>query len=500
MNISKKIDTILQELYLIDPALKTREGELKLLISKLIELKPDTKFDEEFAVRLREELALRPIGNSKQSFFSMPFMKVASITVPAFAVLLLFVLPFVSEKQAGVFSVSVTDVGRIAFGDIVYPGGNADSFGGATIDGVAESSGVAFDASVSMVADISVPEGRGGGISEKMIEPPQSLSVRPQPESIDLYQFTYAGETIPELTAEGFVYKRVAARGDSSRLISALKNTNLGFLSLGSFDELKVRTFSVFEDKDFGYEITAHIEEGSLYIGPNWSRWNSHKDGDVRQPAAEIIPSERAIDIADAFLREYAISRANFGDPTVRHFGAEVVAYDDMSLSKETMPAVWMPEAVSVVYPLVIDESVVIDEGGYPFGMNVMVNVPYAKVSNVENLSTHTYERSAYPLIDDWNTVLGKIEARNTINFFSDDFVGEKRVRPILLDTPTVVLMHTWVYDPVRSISQELLVPALRFPVLVDPASSYMFYSDSIMIPLVQGVGEDVYRILPAVQ
>ena len=51
-----ELNIILENLYQIDSSLKKHELELIKLIQNMSDLKPDTKFDEAFAARLRAQL------------------------------------------------------------------------------------------------------------------------------------------------------------------------------------------------------------------------------------------------------------------------------------------------------------------------------------------------------------------------------------------------------------------------------------------------------------
>ena len=54
--MNTKVKQILEDLYKIDPSLGEKEEELVKIINKFLESRPDTKFDKNFAKRLRGEL------------------------------------------------------------------------------------------------------------------------------------------------------------------------------------------------------------------------------------------------------------------------------------------------------------------------------------------------------------------------------------------------------------------------------------------------------------
>src|SRR3989344_6038265 len=55
--MDKNISQILAELYALEPKLKEHEAELITIVQQLLAAKPDTRFDKQFASRLRAELA-----------------------------------------------------------------------------------------------------------------------------------------------------------------------------------------------------------------------------------------------------------------------------------------------------------------------------------------------------------------------------------------------------------------------------------------------------------
>ncbi len=69
--MDQKINTILDDLYHIDPNFKKHEKQLRTIVMDLISSKPDTHFDTKFALKLREEL-MRASAKSVVSPYSSP--------------------------------------------------------------------------------------------------------------------------------------------------------------------------------------------------------------------------------------------------------------------------------------------------------------------------------------------------------------------------------------------------------------------------------------------
>ena len=68
----KKIKNILEDLYLIDGSFRTYEKELKILIERILALRPDVQFDGQFKEELRTKLLTKiaEIKEKKESYKS----------------------------------------------------------------------------------------------------------------------------------------------------------------------------------------------------------------------------------------------------------------------------------------------------------------------------------------------------------------------------------------------------------------------------------------------
>ncbi|MEX0931183.1 MAG: hypothetical protein WDZ88_00370 [Candidatus Paceibacterota bacterium] len=498
--MKNNIDIILQELYDIDPTLKDKEKELRKIVLTLIEMKPDTKFDHSFALKLKEELSKQPMGSSQPSFLSF-FANISKpkVFIPVALIVLFVALPIVKDKEQSFFALSVIDTKPGAFGtfseksEATSDSARSSLYGASevTMEGAPEVTGAQEDTSY-VANEKGVSAGAGGGNIGTMSMPDSRMIMPYPPSVIIVHEFEYVGDEVALSKETGFVYRRIAKRTDASKLLAPLTSFDLGYVNLSSFSNVKLRTLSLYEDKRLGYEIMANFEEGALYIGPNWSKWNT--PGEELKPITSQMSKEDAVRIANSFLKEYKIDSSLFGDPVLRNDEM----WDSVMLSPEggtteSSPADWLPDSTTLVYPLTISDVPVFDGGGNPFGMNIQVNVRHKKVSNVDNLYAQSYERSEYPLITEWSTVLAKITDRSNSSWYPDSEDIKKEVLTIQLGTPEHVLLHTWVYNENDGTNNELLVPALIFPVVVDPASSYSFHSEYVVVPLVEGIGDSVH-------
>ena len=91
------IDEILEELYLFDPELRAEEADLKDIIGKLIEKKPDAEADDAFKTRLKAELVREVEQRRKRKGFFVvhrtQIVRVAGIAAALIVVLVFAVRP-----------------------------------------------------------------------------------------------------------------------------------------------------------------------------------------------------------------------------------------------------------------------------------------------------------------------------------------------------------------------------------------------------------------------
>src|SRR3989344_1631258 len=96
----QNIETILEEIYKIEPALKNREGELIKIINSLIELKPEVKIDEDFIINLKSRLQSEyAVAVPRKNWFTfLNFRLVGSLAVLLF--LIIIAAPFIKFKPS----------------------------------------------------------------------------------------------------------------------------------------------------------------------------------------------------------------------------------------------------------------------------------------------------------------------------------------------------------------------------------------------------------------
>jgi hypothetical protein len=508
--MKNNIDTILEELYAIDPSFREHEKELRTLVIKLVTLKPDTKFDQTFADQLKTQLLGVSLSTKPLSFMdrflSATAMRYAvSGGLIAFLVFVPLTYYFVSNNNVPgapldsgfSFEVKTTQVKKNAFGTLT----SSDQAAAAPLTN-RDSASKAEDSFMQTLPEFPSfsAGGKGGGSFEEsagmapssggVTSVDRSMIAPVPPEMYVNYKYVYTGDPL-KLESSGIVLKRVKSIEAMSQLNTFLQKTNFNLVDLGSFTRLKLRSFELGEDKDFGYNISVNFDEGMISINPQWDKWNMNVREYKPIQSSEVPDDKTLISIADKFLREHNISTKDFGSPTVdNNWRNGYPALMEKS-------SVWYgPEAINVTYPLQVNGMEVYDEGGYPFGLQVSVAVREKRVWGVYNLTSQSYESSEYPLETDTKKIISLAE-ESPYGYYMPMMKGEEatqdqKTEELKLGSAKPVLMKFWKYDEGKN--EELLVPALLFPIL-DRPENMAFWQKNKIVPLVKDILNNRYPV-----
>lgn len=495
----KSINEILEDLYAIEPELRKKEAELTKIVQSLLDSKPDTRFDEVFAARLRAELLEHPIQTRKPAvktsgipspfFFGLP-SRLVFAGAGALAVFLLVFMATFSPQSGGqlAFTPTFTTQAEGAFGSLVLSQSGVSEgaqapFGGAEAASDAASSFMAPNMTATSERGMMMGSGGGTSSASPMIYPPQPVTQ---------YRYIYTGEELSLDEAQGDVYKRNPG-GQAGAVFSQLRNMNLGLMDLGSFSGMRLSQFELSGDGSNSYRIYVNMEEGSISVNPNYNKWRSLQE--PQQLSQGDMPKDSAvIAIAEKFIEDHGINRSLYGDPVVQQdYYGEIMPLDavregaatpDGAVSSEdarlTMPAYYLPSTVSVTFPLLVRGEAVYDEGGQPHGLQVSVSVPDSRVHSVYNLMSQSYDVSKYDLVTDESRIIERLENGGLYSYVWEG--TEVRYVDVEVGTPERILMRHYLYQ--NGENQELYVPALRFPITKHPEGE-RYYPQAVVLPLV---------------
>lgn len=472
-----RLETLLEELYAIDGGLKAHGPALRALVAELLASKPSPVIDERFAAELRKKIMARASpkkpASSTSLVTSIDMRRFFTYAVPGLAVLAIAVLGVMTLGQAprsGGRLALQTDSSPRGFGDVDRLGDGAFGALSASSAPRPESGGGSGTASAGAVAlETGAVLPSAGGDSAKMNAPGE-------PYVPTVYTYVYKGEAIEGLLSPKVdVYKPSAVKANAPVSADLLTRLGFGLADLTRLRSVQVQSFSVVEERDYGYAVWVDLASGGISFSQN-ARWPGAAvewDPATGQPKDPIRPSEvpteeEAVRIADAFLAEYGIDRSRYGTPKLRD---EWRLLYEASADKSLID---VPETVSVAYPELVDGKELLESNGAPAGLEVSVHARLRRVTGAWNLAARAYAVSAYEGETDPARILDIAAKGGPMAWYPGR--GEYRTVEVSLGTPTVGLVRSW--QP----GGELFVTALLFPLIDAPAE--LAWQKVLAVPL----------------
>lgn len=465
------IQNILLELYAIDPDLREHEEQLKQVIEKIIAQKPQVKIDDVFVKNLRKKILET---ESKKPFtFSLLFMNNKLLwagTAALLAVLVIGVPLYLNQSSKYSSSLAqldtsvpsgITSVAQRAFGSLVAPASSRSE-------------------------TMSLGRGAGGGGSPAAAQTNPAMANSSMLDAKMIapafnYSFKYTGApfTVEEKTLP--VYKRLKSSGNAAALARLLTGINNGLIDLNLFKNIKLQNITMIEDRDDAFMINFDFFEGRVSLSPAYERWYQPKCVNgvceyARQlTEKDVPPAATLIDIANKFVADYKIDLSHYGQPQV----------DDqwksgaLPLNGEPM---YVPETITVIYPLIVENQEISETNGVPFGLRIQVDIRKMKVQSAWNIGLHNYEKSNYEVETNVDRIL-KV-AETGMGVWYGDTSAKKELQ---LGAPERIYIPHYQYIQETQTSNELYIPALRFPVLNVP-NDQPYFQKFITVPLVKEV------------
>jgi hypothetical protein len=497
--MDSKIQEIITDLFKLDPNLKEYEGEITKIINEYMASKPDTKFDMEFARGLKTEILnkiaeIKKTVPIKKSIFSQPsFIIRFTYSLASTVVILLILFPVVTylskqdnskiandqklkfDYRPGISNVAADH----AFGQLNIVNNQSEK---AMSPKAIRGDGLGASESGSMASGAVVSQ----DISASKIMPPDYETIN--------YKYVYKGDEIKQDKEEMLVYKRVKAGLSSTGLTRLVTGSKNNLVDLSKFSGAEISNINLIEDRDYGYMVSLNFTDGIISIYQNWAKW-PRLDQNCRDEACfnsfrikyEDVPADdNLIAIADAFIKDYGIDMTPYGQPYVSDYFRQ-----DYLLAKNKSE-VYIPEEITVNYPLVINNEKVYDDSGNPAGLSLSVNFRQNKVSNLNELKPQNYESSNYKIATSTDKILA-IAERGGLYLDYQNESAAKTVE-IELGTPALGLMRYYLYDNVKQNNDELYIPCYIFPINNISDKKINFYKKNIVVPL----AEDVIREIDA--
>lgn len=289
------------------------------------------------------------------------------------------------------------------------------------------------------------------------------------------YIFKYKGDALPVLGEYQDVFRRKIPAQDPSlwsRLTQALP---IGLLDLTKLQNTKISTFSLIEDRDYGYNTDVDMNNGTATMYQNYNRWP--QTGFTEIMDKKDVPGDaEVIKIAQSFLDQYGISIEGYGLPKVDN--SWMVYYERSTEDKMA----YLPQVLSVTYPLLIDGREVSHEYGGPDGLRVDVDVRLKRVSGVYDISTRQFERSLYPGEQDTKRLIEIAEQGGWRNSVYKDPSAKDVI--LELGTPSLKIVKMWY-----NLTNEPYASSIYAPILIFPIKNYEkagYWQTEVMVPLVK--------------
>lgn len=441
--MDKQIKQILKDVYSINKGLKMHEEALVKIIQELLRSKPENKIDENFVRELRvkvvERSRLLKEAQPHTNMFNTLFNKKFAYAFAGTALVICAIVVFMGLPQEGDKFV-VKDVGENAFGDISF--------------------------SQQILGEGETYNGKGGGglpVGEGEISQPISM---PAPDMTN-YNYIYMGEDLEIIGGQVAVYQRIQGDSLSQAFANVLGKINLSLVDFDKFRNTKVNTIEILEDREFGYQIQVNPRQNIISIYANWEKWP--REG--FEVPSEMPNDEAIIAITNKFLADYGISMDMYGE-------GEVMKVATFGVVPE-----YVPEYISVIYPLKINDQIVYDRSGQKYGINVGVNLKYNKAISVSGINANVFESSQYAAEADRDKIIAFAEDGG----LSKNYVHPNATKTVTVElgTPELALVGIWQVSPKdKTDAKEIFVPSFIFPITEMPDWPYI-YRTSVVVPLV---------------
>ncbi|MFA5075946.1 MAG: hypothetical protein WC480_00840 [Patescibacteria group bacterium] len=493
--MNDKIRIILDDLYAQDSSLRQHEETLIQLINDFLATKPDVQIDEQFIHQLRQTLLAKAqeLGHppKKDLLTMINRYRISNKLIYIASGTFVLALLVSSLKYGGENSLTL-DQALNFDNQLKIEKAEHQAFGSlATQANLATTN---YTSQELGLASAPVADGRGGGgtatkviSSEIMIEPGMMPPIDNwQPTE---YQFIYKGEPIDPTDTEITVLKRIKINSSGSKLAQVLNKITFGLIEPKNFTNTSVDNVTISENKSLGYSVNYNFTEGAASISENYPKWQRCGGGDCQyQPLSpdDMLSDAVLIKLADEFLAQYKINMTNYGSAIVSKTNQR-----DMPVASGAPSEYYLPENITLVYPLKIDGQIVYNENGDPDGLQVNINLREKKVASVWNLNTQNYQASSYPAQDSAESIIQLAEQGGWRNYHYPA-APESKIVTIELGTPIKGLVRIWNYQGL--VSDELLVPAYLFPITKVTGEDY--YRTNVIVPLAKDLLiNDVYPI-----
>lgn len=450
----KNIDKIMSELYKIDPELKKHEKDLKKVVAKMIQTKPNTKFDKNFAKKLKKQLlSEKESASSKEINFYKSFtyfLSGAVITIIIAVPLTYTLLNFTNNKmtfETKELAQNFKKVGDNAFGPLSVQDMSAgNSLESAPVAGFG-----------------------GGGMASKT-----SSYIMPPSGELANYNYVYIGEDLNLEDNDLEVLRKDNTFHEP--MIPLLSDLSYDLINLDKLNQLKMRNLDLYEDQDGGYILNINYQNGQVSLSQNWQRLSESEQVTRRIPTIDDVPQDiELINIANNFLLKYGVDTSFYGSPEV---DKEWLSYYSKSETDKTTMS-YVPDTITVLYPMIVNNYKVYEQGGFITGLRVSINIFNKRVINLSGLETNNYISSNYAAETDSARII-RIAQDGGFSYWQHPEAS--KIINLNINTPEQIYLKKWDYSSGQE--EFLLIPSLVFSVVDD--QDLDITRKNIIVPLIK--------------
>ncbi len=507
--MTQQAKEIIAELMKLEPDLIDKRQELENVVEEMICAKPDLTLNEEFRADLRRRLILTAetpkralnwsmlLSNLKPGLIGAGVMAIIAIAIslPNNRVTEDQHFPLLEENTAG--DVQKSALGSIAFGYL----GSAVSDSN-NIKTTAESSQNTPTPPTVLSATPTIAMGAGGSFAPgNASDMSGDAKLRTMPVTPEYVEHTFSYEGKIELPTEDVKVLRLATSDLTSNIGLNMTGHRIGGMDLGMFSGSKLQNLTLVDDSTYGHTISVDGTNGSVYLNQNWQKWSldmncvlssSAPCDKAQQISLSELPSDDvSIDIALDFIDSYGISTKSFGEPYVDNSWRRD---HDFAVARGETP--WIPEQVTVIFPMVFDGMEVIDETGVAQGLRISVDVRARRVASAGPIRDIRIESSNYPAINDLELFKKALRKGGSGSAYYYGAAVKSINHELVSPTPVYLMQWKWQ----DGIGSQLLIPALRFDVAATEATAE-WYRPTVVMPLASDfyvISNDQPIILPA--
>lgn len=465
----KECQAILAELYAADPSLRQYDSELKKVIKKLIATKPRAEMNEVFRRELRSALLKKaeelkpPTTEDVRGAYLKP-SHLAFAGTGAVIILAVAIISYALINKTNETETSPAETPKVAFSEASITELSAEAFGDLSSRNLQSSSGEI------------------GAYSEQestLNNTDDIISVDTDTETVMggtnyNYIYNYA-ISLPD--SDMAIYKKTTDENAARQAADYLKNFDLNMIDLNTFDQLQLQSFSLTQDKEYGYNINFNLSTGYFNMVSNGNKWFEY-DSSERLYLEDVPTDEHLFATANGFVKQYDIDVTGYGNPEI-----EESWLDPNSRYTDDLDEVYIPGSIKVIYPLLINQRRVYTTFGDPVGLELNIDLRENKVSSVSNMTNLTLESSDYPIETDTEKLLSQVQQGG---YYELRYENPANTYDIQLGEQELAYITTY-----ENGSQQYFIPALVFPV-VEPSD---FYKNRVVVPLVSGLLPEIQDV-----